>query len=244
MTKSRDKEAWGKFSQDFSGDFQGDWAVLTVSDTGSGISREALDKIFEPFYTTKRSGKGTGLGLSVVRNAMEAVKGRIRIESKVGEGTSFILSFPLMDPSAFEDRKQEKRVFHKVLAVDDDPKVLKALEVMLKNSSVKAECCNHPAAVLSLLQKHKNEYDMILTDYQMPSVNGLELAAMVRRLNPQIYLVLMSGLEDFRFDWHLKNGIIDEFIPKTELWDKLRKLLGREGKEEQRASARERSQWS
>ncbi len=139
MTKSRDKEAWGKFSQDFSGDFQGDWAVLTVSDTGSGISREALDKIFEPFYTTKRSGKGTGLGLSVVRNAMEAVKGRIRIESKVGEGTSFILSFPLMDPSAFEDRKQEKRVFHKVLAVDDDPKVLKALEVMLKNSSVKAE---------------------------------------------------------------------------------------------------------
>lgn len=112
---------------------------MTVSDTGSGISREALDKIFEPFYTTKRSGKGTGLGLSVVRNAMEAVKGRIRIESKVGEGTSFILSFPLMDPSAFEDRKQEKRVFHKVLAVDDDPKVLKALEVMLKNSSVKAE---------------------------------------------------------------------------------------------------------
>ncbi len=98
--------------------------------------------------------------------------------------------------------------------------------------------------MLSLLQKHKNEYDMILTDYQMPSVNGLELAAMVRRLNPQIYLVLMSGLEDFRFDWHLKNGIIDEFIPKTELWDKLRKLLGREGKEEQRASARERSQWS
>ncbi len=213
------------FSEDFAGDFQGDFAVLSVTDTGCGISPEALDKIFEPFYTTKRSGKGTGLGLSVVRNVMEAVKGRIRIESKVGEGTSFILFFPLMEPSDFKDRGQEKQIVRRMVVVDDDPKVLKALDSMLRDIPVKVEYCGHPAAALSLVQKRKNEYDMLLTDYQMPSMNGLELSAMIRRLNPQIRLVLMSGLDVSRFDWYLKNRMIDEFIPKTELGRRLKELV-------------------
>ncbi len=220
-------DGWGDLSQDFTEDFQGEWAVLTVTDTGCGISREALDKIFEPFYTTKRSGKGTGLGLSVVRNVMEAVKGRIRITSRAGVGTSFILSFPLTEQSDPEDRGQERQGFRRLVVVDDDPKVLKALDAMLRGVSVKAECCSHPAAALALLQKRRNDYDMVLTDYQMPSVNGLELAAMVRRLNPQIRLVLMSGLDDSQFDWYLKNGMIDDFIPKTELYGRLREMVGR-----------------
>lgn len=215
--------------EDFSGDFKGDWAVLSVTDTGCGISREAMDKIFEPFYTTKRSGKGTGLGLSVVRNVMEAGKGRIRIESRVGVGTSFILFFPFIEPWDFKDRRQEKREFRRMVVVDDDPKVLKALDTMLKAISVKAECYDHPAAVLSLLQKRKEDCDVILTDYQMPSINGLELSAMIRRLNPQIHLILMSGLDRSQFDWYLKNGMIDDFIPKTELGSRLPELLKKDG---------------
>ena len=128
-------DGWGDLSQDFTEDFQGEWAVLTVTDTGCGISREALDKIFEPFYTTKRSGKGTGLGLSVVRNVMEAVKGRIRITSRAGVGTSFILSFPLTEQSDPEDRGQERQGFRRLVVVDDDPKVLKALDAMLRGVS-------------------------------------------------------------------------------------------------------------
>ena len=201
------------------------WAVLSVSDTGCGISREVLDRIFEPFYTTKRSGKGTGLGLSVVRNVMEAVKGEIEIESEVGTGTTFILSFPLRRPSGSEGRERKRRGFRRMIVVDDDRELLKALSAMLEESSAKAECYDHPAAVLSLLQKKKDEYDMILTDYQMPSINGLELAAMVRRWNPQIYLILMSGLDSGQFDWYLKNRMIDEFIPKTELLGRLTEIL-------------------
>lgn len=214
-----------KTREDFAGDFKGDWAVLSVTDTGCGISREALDKIFEPFYTTKRSGKGTGLGLSVVRNVMEAVKGRIWIESRVGVGTSFTLFFPLMEPRDFKDKKQKKGKFRRIVVVDDDLEVLKALDTMLRDTLVKAEYCGHPAAALSLLQKRKEDYDMVLTDYQMPSINGLELSAMVRRLNPQIHLVLMSGLDRSQFDWYLKNGMIDDFISKTELGSRLKELM-------------------
>ena len=195
------------------------------SDTGCGISKEAQDKIFEPFYTTKRSGKGTGLGLSVVQTVMKAVNGRIRIESEIGVGTSFVLSFPLIEPSGLEDAKQEKRIFKKLIVVDDDREVLKAAEAMLKTFSVEVECYDHPAAVASLLQKKRDYCDIILTDYQMPSINGLELAAMVRRLNPQIYLVLMSGLDSSQFDWYLKNKVIDEFVPKTRLSQNLKGLL-------------------
>lgn len=113
----------------------------------------------------------------------------------------------------------------RMVVVDDDPKVLKALDSMLRNIPVKVEYCGHPAAALSLVQKQKNDYDMLLTDYQMPSMNGLELSAMIRRLNPQIRLVLMSGLDVSRFDWYLKNRMIDEFIPKTELGRRLKKLV-------------------
>ncbi len=111
------------------------------------------------------------------------------------------------------------------MVVDDDPKVLKALDSMLRDIPVKVEYCGHPAAALSLVQKQKNDYDMLLTDYQMPSMNGLELSAMIRRLNPQIRLVLMSGLDVSRFDWYLKNRMIDEFIPKTELGRRLKELV-------------------
>ena len=201
------------------------WAVLSVADTGCGISRDALDKLFEPFYTTKRSGKGTGLGLSVVQKVMEAVKGRIEIESEVGVGTTFFLSFPLKRKSEPEEGERKRRRFRSMIVVDDDRELLRALSAMLKDSSVKVECYDHPAAVLSLLQKGKENWDMILTDYQMPSVNGLELAAMVRRLNPQIHLVLMSGLDSGQFEWYLKNGMIDEFIPKTELAGRLAEIL-------------------
>ncbi len=211
--------------QNLSGDVTGDMAVLSVSDTGCGISKEAQDKIFEPFYTTKRSGKGTGLGLSVVQTVMKAVNGRIRIESEIGVGTSFVLSFPLIEPSGLENAKQEKRIFKKLIVVDDDREVLKAAEAMLKTFSVEVECYDHPAAVASLLQKKRDYCDIILTDYQMPSINGLELAAMVRRLNPQIYLVLMSGLDSSQFDWYLKNKVIDEFVPKTQLSRNLKDLL-------------------
>ena len=111
------------------------------------------------------------------------------------------------------------------MVVDDDLEVLKALDTMLRDTPVKAEYCGHPAAALSLLQKRKEDYDMVLTDYQMPSINGLELSAMVRRLNPQIHLVLMSGLDRSQFDWYLKNGMIDDFISKSELGSRLKDLM-------------------
>lgn len=209
---------------------KGDEITLSVSDTGCGISKDALDKIFEPFYTTKRSGKGTGLGLSVVQNIMTAVNGRIHVDSQPGKGTTFSLSFAkAVDPGLPASVAPQKEI-RKVVIVDDDPDILKSLSTLLKNQHFKTECYDHPAAVLSKIQNQKGYCDVILTDYSMPSMNGLEFAEIVRKLNPDIQLILMSGMEDSRFDWYLKNSFIDQFILKYDLADRLAEVLNENGR--------------
>lgn len=200
-----------------------DWLLLSISDTGCGIPADAMDKIFEPFYTTKRSGKGTGLGLSVVRNVMTAVGGKIFIDSTPNAGTTFFLYFPR--GKSAEDHPPSCRVIRKIVVVDDDPGILKTLDAFLKAAGYHCECYDHPAAVLSRLQEHHQYCDAILTDYSMPSMNGLEFAEIVRKLNPEILLLLMSGMEDVRFEWYLKNAFIDDFILKSELAKRLPPIL-------------------
>lgn len=200
-------------------------AVLSVSDTGCGISRQALEQIFEPFYTTKRSGKGTGLGLSVIHNLMVAVGGEIEVDSEPGKGSTFKLYFPVED-AVLENGSEERGAGSgHVIVVDDDLELLKSLEALFKQREQRAEFCSHPAAVLARLQNNKNCCDIILTDYSMPSMNGLEFAAVVRRLNPAIRLVLMSGAYEPQFDWYLKNRFIDAFVLKSDLAKKLDSVL-------------------
>ncbi len=193
-----------------------EWVLLSVKDTGCGISKDAMDKIFEPFYTTKRSGKGTGLGLSVVRNIMTACAGHIEIESALGAGTTFKLYFPRIQESPAHRPSRTKKI-QKIVVVDDDPEIFKTLGMFLRNAGYQCECCGHPAAVLSHIQQQKGYCDAILTDYAMPSMNGLEFAGLVRKLNPEILLILMSGMEDARFEWYLKNKYIDHFFLKSDL---------------------------
>lgn len=200
-------------------------AVLSVSDSGCGIPPSALDKIFEPFYTTKRSGKGTGLGLSVIQNIVKTAGGQIIVESAPDSGTTFSLYFPLTELRQTKTSAVSSSEISKLVIVDDDADLLRSLELLLKPASFKTECCDHPAALLSKLQKNHNYCDVILTDYSMPSMNGLELAEIVRKLNPSIRILMMSGSENTDFDWYLKNEFIDMFILKSELSEKLRTLF-------------------
>ena len=199
------------------------WVLLSVADTGCGISKDVLDKIFEPFYTTKRSGKGTGLGLSVVQNVMTAVGGQIRIHSVPGEGTTFFLYFPRTEEK--QGNASAQKPVRRIVVVDDDTDILKSLKIFLESRGYHCTCYDHPAAVLSRLQQQKDFCDAILTDYAMPSMNGLEFAQVVRKLDPGIRLVLMSGAEDVRFEWYLKNKFVDAFVLKEDLSRKLPEAL-------------------
>lgn len=204
------------------------WFCLSVQDTGCGIRKDAMDKIFEPFYTTKRSGKGTGLGLSVIRNIVTAVRGEIRIQSELEKGTCFYLYFPVQKGGARISESGNEAAAgprkRKILVVDDEKEIRNSLRALLKSIGYTVECYDHPAAVISKIQNQKDYCDVILTDYAMPSMTGIELAELIRKLNPDIQLILMSGMEDTRFEWYLKNRIIDQFILKADIVKDISKI--------------------
>lgn len=217
-------------AKDFS---EGSWSVLSVKDTGCGMDEESLEKIFEPFFTTKGQGKGTGLGLSVIHNIVSATGGGIRVATKPGEGSCFSIFFPVLpeqkgretQDTPAEKKEKNKPKINRVVVVDDDPEILRSLGAMVRSSGCRYEVFQHPAAVISKIRKHPDYCDLILTDYSMPYMNGVELCELVRKLNPHIYLVLMSGAADMRFSWYLKNAFIDELILKPELAERFPKVL-------------------
>lgn len=175
------------------------YAEITVSDTGKGIPPEIIQKIYEPFFTTKGAGKGTGLGLSMTYSFVKQFKGFITVESTVNKGTTFYLSFPLQEGilelekgDALSEEKQVLKNKGIILIVDDEYSVLETASSILAESGyivLKAENAQEALTVLS-----KNQADIVITDINMPGeMNGLELARVIRKEKPNIRIILTSG---------------------------------------------------
>lgn len=206
-----------------------DGAVLTVSDTGMGISKDAKSRIFEPFYTTKGSHHGTGLGLSVVRNIMHSLGGGIDVESEPGVGTVFTLFFPEMS------QKEEKKIdgIRKLVYIDSDKHFAGELELEVKARTGNSERLRNNLEIsfaademrfLSRLQKDPKCCDIIVASYTLDTMNGIEFLEIARKLNPDICLVLASESDDADLQWYVKNRIIDRIIMKNKLLEELDKL--------------------
>lgn len=220
-----------------------DHLVLCVRDTGCGISEDAQQKIFEPFYTTKGSRHGTGLGLSVVRNILSSIGGTIRVESTLGEGTCFSMEIPLCEDGDGEENarpasnhgveenkgdavgqtsaigsarspKQQKTISKIAFVVREERQ--KTWRSLVRSSEKAIDFYGHPAALIDRIQKDPAAYDMVITAYKLPTMNGIELCEIIRRLNPSIRLVLVAKQGGADYEWYLNNGMIDRFILASE----------------------------
>ncbi len=180
---------------------------LQVSDTGCGISDDALQKIFEPFYTTKGSRQGTGLGLSVVQNIISSVGGSIRVESTLQQGSRFILDIPQSRAETAGDGRKRLHQVKKIAIVSGRirktafPKTRKTLAFFV-----------HPAALIDQFRKNPSAYDLVIAEYTLPTMNGIDLCEVVRRINPETRLILISEQNGADFEWYLNNGMIDRFM--------------------------------
>lgn len=215
--------------------------ILCVRDTGCGISEEAQQKIFEPFYTTKGSRHGTGLGLSVVRNILGSIGGTIHVESTLGEGTCFTMEIPLCedvgddedaadrrDPDGNEGVPVEKTSATGSMYSQKHPKPIEKIAFVVREERQKTwkslvrasektiDFYGHPAALIDRIQKEPDAYDMVITAYRLPTMNGIELCEIIRRLNPGVRLVLMAKQGGADYEWYLNNGLIDRFILSSE----------------------------
>lgn len=200
------------------------WAELLVSDTGCGIAPEALEKIFDPFFTTKRKGKGTGLGLPVVKNAVAASGGQIDVESRLGQGTTFRMLFPLCEEGALPGGSHFPAKISRMAVVDDDAAILRALETDLKQRRIKADTYANPMEILSVVQNNPARYDLILLDRDMPEMDGVEAARLLRSLTRDVCLVMMSGRETADVQTLLQTSVLDRFVPKAEMREFLENL--------------------
>jgi PAS domain S-box-containing protein len=213
----------------------GEYVVIIVSDSGHGISPDALPRLFEPFFTTKEVGKGSGLGLSMVYGFVKQSGGHIRVYSEPGEGTSFKLYFPRLhavDAPVRLDRfgREIAGGTETILVVEDDALVRQNVIVQLKALGYRV--LDAPAGPQALDLLHRNPgIDLLFTDIIMPSgMNGRELADAARALRPGLKVLFTSGYTENAIVRHgrLDPGIelLNKPYRREQLAEKVRKVLG------------------
>jgi CheY-like chemotaxis protein len=172
---------------------------LSVSDTGEGIDTAILNRIFEPFFTTKAPGAGTGLGLSVVHGIVRSHGGAIHVESELGKGTTFFVYLPASTDaaaSALSVAPPEEAQIGRgelILVIDDEPALVKLAEQHLQRLGYRVEGYTHPAEALMAFREDPQRFDLVITDYSMPQLSGLEVAQQLLRLRPDVVIALVSG---------------------------------------------------
>jgi CheY-like chemotaxis protein len=172
--------------------------MLAVSDTGTGIDKETLKKIFEPLFTTKEVGKGTGLGLSVVYGIVRKCGGTIRVSSEVGKGTTFRIYFPRSRDTPVEQRERGREPLpplgsETILLVENDSGVRKMSAEILRKSGNSILEAGDGIEALKLLGSYEGRVDLVVTDMAMAKMDGRELLENIRKTQPNIRSLFISG---------------------------------------------------
>jgi PAS domain S-box-containing protein len=208
----------------------GEYLEIVVEDNGTGISPADLGRIFDPFFSTKPEGEGTGLGLSVVHGTVKDLGGTIKVESQVGEGTRFTVLLPCAVESA-EQRKEptdeELQPLAKshVLLVDDDDLALKSMQLVLKQLGHRVTACGSAHEALSCLIQSPDAFDVLLSDFTMPRMSGLELAKKVHASHPTLPILLITGDAGKIDEAAAKNAGVAGFVDKPAGSQELRSAL-------------------
>ena len=184
----------------------GDFAELAVCDNGPGIPPELLERIFEPFYSTKAVGKGSGMGLAVVHGIVHEHGGHVIVDTFEGQGTAFRILLPPTEGSAAtpvyeyagrpESRATLSKLRGRVLIVDDEPSVAEFMRELLDSWGLEASVAGEPEAALEMVQVSAEAYDLVITDQTMPRMSGLQLAEEIARMSAAPPVVLYTGYAD------------------------------------------------
>jgi signal transduction histidine kinase/CheY-like chemotaxis protein len=173
------------------------WLRLSVSDTGRGMQAEMLNRIFEPYFTTKDKGEGTGLGLAVVHGIVRASGGTVKVESEIGKGSTFHLYFPCvsagrdtMEESSFQQMRGGRE---RILFVDDEMTLAEMAGEMLEKLGYAVKILSSSTDALQLFKEKPGEFDLLITDQTMPDLSGIDLACQVLLLRPDLPVVLYTG---------------------------------------------------
>jgi CheY-like chemotaxis protein len=178
----------------------GRYVCLSVTDTGEGIAPEHLDKIYDPFFTTKELGKGTGLGLSTVLGIVQSHGGFIRVQSQPGRGTQFKAYLPASETAQAQPASQANQHLPQgggelVLVVDDEKSVRQVTRQLLERNGYRVIEAAEGADGITQYVAHQQEVQVVVTDLAMPVMDGPAFIRVLRRLNPQVRVIAVSGYQ-------------------------------------------------
>ena len=195
----------------------GDYVRLTVRDTGHGIAPEVIDRIFEPFFTTKPAGRGTGLGLALVHSVVMEHRAFLDVESALGHGTTFEVWIPRvpMEAGAAEPVPDlPMGSGQTILAVDDEPEVLAALEEMLASLGYEPVGFTDSREALAAARANPRRFDAVVSDEVMSQLTGTQLAIELRKLNPTLPIVIASGYGGAGFETRALSAGVNRVLKK------------------------------
>lgn len=208
---------------------------LSVRDTGAGMAPEVTARIFEPFFTTKNQGESTGLGLSVVHGIVSSHRAKIRVSSQPGRGTSFQIDFPALStktsPSDPSFKGISRALNHEsVLLVDDEPIIADMGKRMLESIGYRVTIAYHPLNALEIFSRKPSAFDIVVTDLTMPKMTGFDLAQEIRKINPGLPVVIVSGYlleERMKLEKDEKTQFLKKPFELSEISEVLRRSLDR-----------------
>lgn len=209
--------------------------MLSVTDTGVGMSADTLAHIFEPFYTTKESNRGTGLGLSTVYGIVKQSGGHISVLSELGKGTTFKVYLPQVGnpvhlaPTVEPQDSTSREGYETILLVEDEPAVRELTHMVLRERGYSVIEAQNAEDALRLAKKHGLEIHLLLTDVVMPGMSGHDLAKRLTAQHPNLRVLYMSG---YTYNIFAENETLEEglsflqkpFTPKA-LAQKVREVL-------------------
>jgi two-component system, cell cycle sensor histidine kinase and response regulator CckA len=215
----------------------GNYACITISDTGTGIDQALIHKIFEPYFTTKAQGKGTGLGLSVVHGIVKEYGGDIRVYSGDGKETTFSVYLPLL-----EDMKNRTDAAittkyptgcESILLVDDEEPVVRMEQMILERLGYQVTTRTSSPDALAAFKANPSKFDLVISDRGMPNMTGDRLASKLMAIRPEIPIILCTGFGNESDKLHAKSkgvkGFLMKPVAKGDLAVMVRKALDEAG---------------
>ncbi|RLC06737.1 MAG: hypothetical protein DRH34_00025 [Deltaproteobacteria bacterium] len=174
----------------------GDYLKITLNDTGHGINAKTIDRIFDPYFTTKEIGKGSGMGLAVVHGIVKNHNGAILVDSALGKGTTFTILFPVVDEKPVDEIDTTGESLSgtgKILFVDDDEAITDVSGQMLEWLGYTVEATTKPQEAFELFQSKPHEFDLVITDMTMPQMTGAKLSGKLKDIRPDIPVIICTG---------------------------------------------------
>jgi len=210
----------------------GQFLRLTISDTGHGMSHDVKERIFDPFFTTKGEGEGTGMGLSVVHGIIRSLGGTIVVHSEPDKGSSFSVYLPIHARQHVKQEKQEEIIAggkEHIVFVDDEEFIVDIARQMLEMLGYRVVGKTDSREAFTYFKEHAGEVDLVITDFTMPHMTGIDLAKEIRKIRHDLPILLCTGYNTGFSEAEIKEAGINAFILKPvvrkELADVVRKVL-------------------